>query len=103
MVTGNRTREKLRPTVNDVRILATKFCPEETASDVKNYVIDLIGDGCSVEKIHARTTRHSSFIVTASRRHEAILLDPSSWEEGVQVRHFYGRLKILTDHRTTIA
>ena len=102
MVTGTKLREKLRPSVNDIRIFATKFSPEETESDIKAYVMELLGDDCKckVEKIRARTTRHSSFLVTASKAYESILLDPSSWEEGVQVRHFFGRLSKSPENRT---
>ena len=92
IVTGTKSPVKLRPAVNDVRIFATKLSPEETENDIRTYVEEMIGDQCTVEKIRSRTTRHSSFIVTVARRYEAKLLDPSSWEEGVQVRHFYGRL-----------
>ena len=92
MVTGTKTQVKLRPAVNDVRIFATKLSPEETEADIRNYVEEIIGDRCNIEKIRTRTTRYASFIITASKRHETLLLDPNSWEEGVQVRHFYGRL-----------
>ena len=101
LVTGTKTRSKLRPAVNDIRIFATKFNPEETESDVKAFVEELLGDDCHVEKIRVRTTRHASFIVTAKRRHEQVLLDPNSWEEGVQVRKFYGRLGTSNENRTT--
>ena len=97
MVTGSKLREKLRPAVSNVRIFATKFHPEETEMEVKAFVEEVIGDDCRVEQISARTSMHSSFIITASKRHEEILLDPSSWKEGVQVRHFYGRLKSNVD------
>ena len=92
MVTGVRAQGKLKPTVNIIRLFATRFSPDETENDLKAYVNDLIGSECNVDKIVARTTRHSSFIITASRRYEKILLNPNSWEEGVQVRYFYGRL-----------
>ena len=93
MVTEVRTQGKLKPSINSIRIFATRFSPDESEEDVKAYVSELIGSECDVEKIPARTTRHSSFIVTASRRYEQVLLDPNSWENGIQVRYFYGKLK----------
>ena len=76
MVTGVRTQDKLKPTVSEVRIFATRFNPDESEMDVKAYLYDLIGSECSVEKIKVRTTRHASFLITASRRFEQVLLDP---------------------------
>ena len=93
MVAGVKSQSKLKPTVNDVRIFATRFNPEETEADIQSYVYEQTGADCSVEKIISRTTRHSSFLITTSRRYEQALLDPNTWEEGVLVRHFYGRLK----------
>ena len=91
MVTGVRTQGKLKPPINEVRIFATRFNPEESEADLKTYVSDLIGDDCSVKKIQLRTNRHSSFVVTTKKHYEHILLDPNSWEEGIQVRYFYGQ------------
>ena len=92
-VTGVKEPMKLKPTVNDIRIFATKFSPEETEEEVKAYLDEMIDSGCSVERIQARTTRYASFLITASRRHEEVLLDPNTWEMGVEVRHFYGQLR----------
>ena len=92
MVTGIKKQGLLKPTVNNLRIFATRFHPDESEADLKIYVKNLIGDECDVEKIRRRTDRHSSFIITVSKRHEQIVLDPNSWEEGVQVRYFYGQL-----------
>ena len=93
LVIGVKSRNKLKPTVNDVRIFASKFNPEENAADIEAYILEQLGAECSVERIASRTTRHSSFLITASKKYEKALLDPNTWEEGVQVRHFYGRLK----------
>ena len=93
MVVGVKSPGKLKPTVNDLRIFASRFDPDESDADLKAYVSELIGTDCMVEKIKARTKRHSSFVITASKRHEHILLDPNSWEEGVLVRRFYGQLR----------
>ena len=101
MVTGVRKRGILKPTVNTIRIFATRLHPDESEADLKAYVTDLIGDDCKIERIQVRTDRHSSFIVTASRCYEQILLDPKSWEEGVQVRYFYGRLGTSNQHGST--
>ena len=49
MVTGTKFQGELRPAVNDVRIFATRLDPEETESDLKKYVQDLIGDNCMIE------------------------------------------------------
>ena len=100
MVAGVRSQARLKPTVNDVRIFATRLNPEESEADIQSYVCDQTGAECSVEKIVTRTKRHSSFIITASRRYEQALLDPNTWEEGVLVRHFYGKLK-MTERSTT--
>ena len=97
MVTGVRSQSKLMPTVNDTRIFATKFNPNETESSIHRYVQEQIGVECSVEKIIARTKRHSSFLITASKVSEQALLDLNVWEEGVQVRQFYGRLRTTQD------
>ena len=91
--TGVRTGGKLKPTINDVRIFATKFNPGETEADIKAYITDILDLDCKVERIKSRTTRYSCFILTASKKYEQVLLDPNSWEEGVEVRHFYGRLR----------
>ena len=93
MVTGVRAQGQLRPSVSEVRIFATRFDPNETEGDIKEYVTELIGDACEVIKIPIRSNRHASFIVYAKKRHEQLLLDPNSWEDGVQVRHFFGRFK----------
>ena len=93
MVTGVKTRSLLKPAINDVRILATKFNPDESETDIEAYILAQTGVKSTVQKIKTITDRHSSFLVTASRKHEEVLLDPNTWEEGVQVRHFYGRLK----------
>ena len=101
MVTGVKTRSLLKPAINDVRIFATRFNPNERESDIQAYILAQTGIKCSVKKIKTVTNAHSSFLVTASRKHEEVLLDPNTWEEGVQVRHFYGRLKseALTDSK----
>ena len=96
MVTGLKVPSKLKPTVNEVRIFATRFSPDESVEDLKSYILETAGVDCIVERIQARTTRYASFLITASRRHEKVLLDPNTWEEGVQVRHFYGHLKNTT-------
>ena len=100
VVVGVKSPGKLKPAVNEVRIFATKFDPDETEADLKAYVSDLIGQDCvvEVEKIIVRTKRHSSFVITASKRYEQILLDPNSWEEGVLVRRFYGQLRSKIEH-----
>ena len=101
MVTGVKKQGALKPTVNTIRIFATRFHPDEAEVDLQAYVSNLIDDECSVEKIQVRTNLHSSFIITANRRYEQLLLDPNSWEEGVQVRYFYGRLATLKQRGPT--
>ena len=98
MVTGVKTQMKLKPTVNDTRIFGTKFNAEETADNIKAYLLEQIGAECSVERIVSRTRRHSSFLITANKKYEQVLLNPNTWEEGVQVRHFYGRLRSSEGH-----
>ena len=102
LVTGVKAQGKLKPTVNEARIFATKFHPNETSSDVKNYIEEQIGAACSVEQIVTRTKRYSSFLITASRRYEQALLDPNTWEEGVQVRRFYGKLRTSDGSSSTL-
>ena len=97
MVIGTKSPTKLKPIVNDVRIFATRFSPDESETDIRKYIFDITGIECTVERILARTSRHASFLITASRRHEQVLLDPNTWEEGIQVRHFYGRLRNSSD------
>ena len=48
MVTGIRSQRKLKPTINEIRIFATKFDPEESESDLKDYISELINDQCIV-------------------------------------------------------
>ena len=93
IVTGVKTQEKLKPTVNEACIFATKFHPTETSSNIKTYIEEQIGINCSVEQILTRTKRYSSFLITASKRYEQALLDPNAWEKGVQVRRFHGKLR----------
>ena len=93
VVTGVRAGGKLKPTINEVRIFPTKFNPGETEADIKAYITDILDLDCKVERIKSRTKRHSSFILTACKKYEQVLLDPNSWKEGVEVRHFYGRLR----------
>ena len=93
MITGVKTPTKLKPVANEARIFATRFSPDENVEDIKSYLLETSGIECSVVRIKARTTRHASFLIIASRKHERALLDPNTWEEGVQVRHFYGTLR----------
>ena len=83
--------------MNDVRIFATKFSPDESEEDVKAYLDEFIGSEVSVKRIKTRTTRYASFLITTSRRHEEVLLDPNTWELGVQVRYFYGQFRNASD------
>ena len=96
-VTGVKEQGKLKPTVNDVRIFATKLSPDESEEDVKAYLEEFIDSRFSVKQIKTRTTRYASFLITTSRRHEEVLLDPNTWELGVQVRYFYGQFRNASD------
>ena len=101
MVTGVKARARLKPAINDVRIFATRFDPEEQESDIKAYVLEQLGAECTVERINARTKRYASFIITARKKYEQALLDPNIWEEGVEVRHFYGYLRTTASVQTS--
>ena len=97
MVMGVRKPTRFKPAISEIRIFATKFDPDEPASDIHSYLSDEMGIDCTVERITSRTQRYASFLITTKKKFEQVILDPNTWEEGIYVRHFYGRLRTTED------
>ena len=57
MVTGVKARSLLKPAINDVRIFATKFNPDESETDIEAYILAQTGVKSTVQKIKTITNR----------------------------------------------
>ena len=59
---------------------------------------ELLGVNCDVERVKVKFPLYSSFVITVSKSHEAALLDPDAWEEGLIMRPFYGQVVPAADN-----
>ena len=99
-VTGRKTGTALKAVPLRRRIFVSRLDPEMTCEGMKDYVRELIGVDCDVERVKPKFPSYSSFVITVSKTHEDALLDPDAWEEGLIIRPFYGKITPTEDSAT---
>ena len=74
------------------RIFVSRLDPQLTGDDLREFVRDLTGTVCEITKLKTRFPTYASFVITCSKEHETLLMDPDEWEEGIIIRPFYGKV-----------
>ena len=80
------------PHVKKTRVFISRLSPDCCVDTVKNFVEELIGDSCEVEKLQTRFPTYSSFVVICAAVHNDKIMNEDEWESGVMLRPFVGAL-----------
>ena len=95
LVTGMKQGTRLRalPVTQRVKIFVSRFLPDTTVEEIKEFLLDLTGSICEVQPVETRYDTYASFVITADARHEEIIMDPYEWQSGILIRPFRGRFR----------
>ena len=98
-ITGTRTRNLLNvvPVTRKSRVFVSRLGPNTTADMLKNYVKDALDKEVEVTRLQTRYPTYASFVVSCNFLDKDTILSADSWEEGVLVREFRGKLPTHND------
>ena len=73
-------------------IFVSRLGPDTTTDQLKNYVKDSFDKDVEATKLQTKYPTYSSFVISCNLDDKDLFLNPTSWEEGVLVRIFRGKL-----------
>ena len=90
-ITGQKTGTTIRAAARKLRMFVTRLAPSVTVESLKEFILELTGSECEIEKLQTKAPDYASFAISCNKEHEATVMNPDEWEEGVLLRHFYGK------------
>ena len=93
-ITGTRTRNLLYvvQVSRKFRIFVSRLSPDTSTDHLKNYVKNSFDKNVEVIQLQTRYPTYASFVISCNYVDKDILLSPESWEEGVLIRSYRGKL-----------
>ena len=95
ITTGTKNDNALRVVeqIRKVRAFVSRCHPDESETEINNYVKGIIDDDCIVQKLRAKFSTYSSFVITCDFKHEDKILNPEEWPNGIIIRKFKGPIQ----------
>ena len=93
-ITGTRTRNLLNvvQVTRKYRIFVSRLSPDTSTDHLKNYVKNSFDKNVEVTQLQTRYPTYASFVISCNYVDKDMLLSPESWEEGVLIRSYRGKL-----------
>ena len=93
VVVGSKDGTNLRSViqVKNVRVFISRLEANISIATIKEYVDNMIGDECKVERLKTKYDSYSSFLVTCGLRYKDTVMNPEEWQVGVLIRPFFGQ------------